>query len=434
MKVAMKSLGCPKNEVDAEVLLYELAQAGYEVIPEAQKADIIIVNTCGFISDAAQESVDTILDMAAYKKDRCKLLIVSGCLSQRYQEKLFTQLPEVDLMLGVSQYPHIVQYVNQALAGQRLMECRLEPVPSRIAGRRLERGHFAYLKISEGCDNFCTYCTIPRIRGRYVSRAYEDVIDEARMLSDRGVSEIAVIAQDTTRYGTDIYGKPRLAGLMRDIAHISGIRRVRVLYCYPELVDEELLETIAGEPNICSYMDLPLQHIDDDILKRMGRRSSEAQIRALIPRIRDTYGISLRTTFIVGFPGETRAASRKLLDFVKEARFAHMGAFLYSPEEDTPAAAMPEQVPARTKRARHQRLMLAQQEVSRELLSRYVGQKLTVVIDQQEGDRQYIGRAAFQSPDIDGCVFVTGTSLKTGQYVDVQITGSDWYDMQGESL
>ncbi|MDD3242339.1 MAG: 30S ribosomal protein S12 methylthiotransferase RimO [Eubacteriales bacterium] len=435
MKVAMKSLGCPKNEVDAEVLLYELEKAGYAVTDHEEQADIIIVNTCGFIGDAAQESVNTILDMAEYKKDRCRLLIVSGCLSQRYQQDLFEQLPEVDLMLGVAQYPQIVSYVEQTLQSKgRLLDCALADVPSVTSGRRLERGHFAYLKIAEGCDNFCTYCTIPRIRGHYHSRAREDIVAEARMLADRGVAEVTLIAQDTTRYGTDRYGKPELASLMREVAHVPGIRWVRVLYCYPELVTPELLETIAGEENICNYIDIPLQHIDDNILRRMGRRSTEAQIRELIPRIRDEYGIAVRTTFIVGFPGESREASRKLLEFVKEARFAQMGAFRYSPEEDTPAAAMPDQVSERTKQARYDRLMLAQQAISLENMRVYAGKTLPVIVDKKTGKNTWQARTAFQSPDIDGCVILKGEALHPGQFVDAAITGCDPYDLQGEVL
>lgn len=433
MRVYLQPLGCPKNDVDAEVMLHNLSRAGYDIVGQPDGADIIIVNTCGFILDAAQESVDAILELAEYKQRGCRLLVVSGCLSQRYNDTLMEQLPEVDLMLGVTQYPMAAKYISQALEHGPMVACTPQEVPSKVAGRYRAPDHFAYLKIAEGCDNFCTYCAIPYIRGRYVSRQPADILDEARMLIEQGVREICLVAQDTTRYGMDAKTGMRLAALMQKIAGLDGLEWLRVMYCYPELVDDALLETIAGNEKICNYMDLPLQHIDDGVLRAMGRRSSEAQIRALIPRVQ-RHGIALRTTFIVGFPGETRQAAKKLVDFAQDAKFHHMGAFMYSAEDGTPAALMPQQVPKRTQRARHERLMLAQQAVSRGILAGYVGREMDAVVDGEKTDQGYPARLAFQSRDIDSQLWLQGDGLAPGQFVRARITGSDIYDLTGVIL
>ena len=435
MNIALIKLGCPKNDVDAEVMQYVLQKAGHRFVQEPGDAEAIIVNTCGFIRDAKQQSVNTILEMAQYKESgRCRMLIVSGCLSQRYSDELFESLPEVDLMVGVNDYERIDELLASVVEQNRLLQCSELAAEPFVPGRILqERRSYAYLKIAEGCSNRCAYCAIPAIRGPYRSRPEQDIITEAQWLRDQGVGEIILIAQDTTRYGMDLKGGESLAGLLRKLVALDGMPKLRLLYCYPELVTDELLELISSSDKIANYLDIPLQHIDDDILKRMNRRSNEADIRALIHKIRMQYpGIALRTTFIVGFPGETEEAFAKLLAFVQEARFDNMGAFVYSPEEGTPATKFKPKVPVKIARQRHHALMMAQQEISRERLAQWVGKTVPALVDEVAGDDTLICRTDAQAPDIDGVTTVTAVGqVEVGARLPVLITGSTEYDLRG---
>ncbi len=438
MNITLVKLGCPKNDVDAEVMQYVLQRAGHRFVSDPQEADAIIVNTCGFITDAKQQSVNTILEMAQYKQNgRCHTLVVTGCLSQRYSGELFDTLPEVDLMVGVNEYERIDELLTSVREERRLLECSDLSGAPFVPGRVLEgRRSFAYLKIAEGCSNRCAYCAIPAIRGPYRSRPEQDILTEAAWLRDQGVEEIILVAQDTTRYGMDMPGGESLVGLLRKLIAIEGIPLLRLLYCYPELATDELLELVSGSDRIASYLDIPLQHIDDGILRRMNRRSNEAGIRTLIGKIRGHYpGIALRTTFIVGFPGESDEAFDKLLHFVEEARFDNMGAFVYSPEEGTPAASFRPKVLLKTARERHHRLMLAQQTISADLLAQRVGTVLPVLIDEVDENGLLQGRAAFQAPDIDGVVTVEGAGDEAiGTTIAVRVTGATEYDLRGVAL
>ena len=433
MKIAVKMLGCPKNDVDAEVMIYLLKEAGHEITTDPAQAEAIIVNTCGFIKDAKDESVDAILEMAQYKKDgRCRRLIVTGCLSQRYNKKLFDALPEVDLMIGVNDYDRIVSLVEGTVADGRVLMCNQDPSSPFIPGRVVSTPkHYAYLKIAEGCSNRCAYCAIPDIRGPYRSRGEKSILDEAAILAQQGVLELVLVAQDTTRYGMDLGDGCAITGLLEKLTKVDGIARVRLLYCYPELITDELLELVSGNDRICSYLDIPLQHIDDGILKAMNRRSDERQIRNLIEKIRSRYEIALRTTFIVGFPSEGEAEFYKLLDFVKEARFDNMGAFIFSPEEGTPAYRMKPRVLAKAAKARHHEIMMAQQAISGEILSSKVGSTCSAIADSMT-DGLLVCRSCGQAPDIDGVIYVDGSDVSNvGKILNIKITGASEYDLRG---
>jgi ribosomal protein S12 methylthiotransferase len=435
MKVLMVPLGCPKNDVDAEAMLYLLGEAGHETVADPAEADVIIVNTCGFIADAKRESVDTLLEMAEYKSSgRCRLLVASGCLPQRYKRELLDAMPEVDLMVGVNDYGRIAEILDGAIKDGRSLQCADLAAMPTTPGRVLTTPKsYAYLKIAEGCSNRCAYCAIPSIRGPYRSRPEEDILREAEWLIAQGVYELILVAQDTTRYGMDSGGT--LAGLLKKIVRIQDLGRVRVLYCYPELITGELLDLVSGEEKICSYIDVPLQHIDDGILRRMNRRSGEAQIRGLIEKIRTNYDIALRTTFITGFTGEGEAEFAKLLGFVREAKFDHLGAFAFSPEEGTPAYAMKPRVPAKVARRRRGELMAIQQQISAEILKGKVGRAYTVVADGYSDKGALVCRSEAQAPDIDGVIFVDGASAgPDGKPFRVRITESYEYDMRGEIL
>ena len=428
MKIGIISLGCAKNTVDSELLMGRLTAAGHEITNDIKQADAVFVNTCGFIESAKQESIDAIFEAVSEKKENAKL-IVTGCLAQRYSGDLMSEIPEIDALIGVRDYDSALK----TLQGGRFSKtngCERFPECGRVLSTP---PYSAYVKLSDGCDNRCSYCAIPIIRGGYVDRPYGSIVNECRTLVSGGVTEITLIAQDTSRYGSALYGKNRLSELLRDIASIEGVHWVRVLYCYPDTVDDELIETIASNEKICPYMDLPLQHINDRLLKEMNRRGSSEWIRSRIKYCHDK-GITVRTTFIVGFPGETEEEFEELLGFVRDARFERMGAFAYSREDDTPAAAMDGQIDEEIKRERLDRLMLLQQEISLENNQKRVGSICEVLCEGFDG-ACYVGRSKYESPESDGKVmFTADRDVAPGEYVTVKITGADEYDVFGEMI
>ncbi len=417
-RVHIASLGCAKNLIDSERLLARLARAGAIVGAPPEEAEIIIVNTCGFIAPAKQESIETILDYARYKEvDPRKRLIVMGCLAQRYGPELREGLPEVDAVFGLNQEDAVVA------------ACGLEPC-SEDGRLLLTPPHTAYLRISEGCDNGCTYCTIPAIRGPYRSRPPEEIVAEARELAGSGVKEIVVIAQDTTLYGTDLPDNVRIHDLLYRLSEISALRWIRLLYTHPAHFPDGLIAAYDEIPKLVPYVDLPLQHLNDDILRRMGRGMTQKTALELIARLRARVpGIAIRTTFIVGFPGETRARFNELLRLVRELRFEHLGAFPYSREEGTPAAVMPDQVSEKAKSRRVRDLMLAQQEIVLSRNQSRIGERVEVVIDGRLGDDTWVGRTATQAPDVDPVTYVSGVGIEPGRFIEVEITGADGYDL-----
>lgn len=425
----MISLGCAKNRVDSENLLGRLKAAGHEFVDDPAQADAIFVNTCGFIEDAKQESIDAILEMAAARKKGAKLL-VTGCLAQRYSDALMEEIPEIDGLLGVKDYDKALSLLDSDIRESYTSGTERFPDGERIL---TTPPYSAFVKISDGCDNRCSYCAIPLIRGRYLSRPYEEIVDECERLAEGGVTEITLIAQDTSRYGNDIYGKTRMSELLRRVAAIEKVKWVRVLYCYPDTTDDELLETIAHTPKVCAYLDLPLQHINDRLLKKMNRRGSSDWIKSRIEKCRQL-GITLRTTMIVGFPGETEEEFQELMDFVRWARFDRLGAFAYSPEEDTPAAAMPDQIDQETKYRRLDQLMMLQQEISMEINESRVGEECTVLCEGWE-DGLYYGRSPKEAPESDGNIrFTAQREIQPGEYVKVKILSAEAYDLYGEEM
>ena len=432
INVGMVSLGCSKNTVDSEVMLGLLRDKGYNIVSDPAKADVIIVNTCGFIESAKQESIDTIFEMAEFKKTgRLKKLIVTGCLSQRYPNELYEGFPEVDAFMGVNDFENLPDLLEKALKGERPLRCETSNKFPKVERMLTTPPFSAYVKISDGCDNKCTYCAIPLIRGKYVSRPYEDIMEECRDLAKKGVTELTFIAQDTSRYGNDLPGKPLLLKkLLHEASEIPGIHWVRVLYCYPDTVNEELLREIHDNPKIAPYLDLPLQHIDDTMLKSMNRRGSSLHIRNLLKLCRK-YGILVRTTMMVGFPGETDEQFETLLSFVKEARFERLGAFTYSPEDGTVGAEMEGQVDEEVKNRRLDALMMTQQAISLEVCKARVGKTYEAVIEGYE-DGAYIARSIYESPESDGIIRVeSDEELTVGQYINVRITDCDAYDLMG---
>jgi ribosomal protein S12 methylthiotransferase len=438
-KVSLVSLGCPKNLVDAEVMLGYLSREGFEVTTDERTADIIIVNTCSFIKEAKQESIDTILDLADRKHDgRCRLLIVTGCLPQRYQEELARELPEVDIFVGTGDYPRIAEIIaeKQGTAGQ----LRYTGDPNFLYDDELPRlkssPHYsAYLKIAEGCSNCCSYCVIPSLRGAFRSRPLEKLLAEARGLAAGGVREINLIAQDITAYGKDLPDGTSLEGLIGELAKINGLRWIRLLYAYPDGVRDSLISLMKSEEKVCKYLDIPLQHISDPVLKRMNRRIGEADIKRLIARLREEVpGIALRTSLIVGFPGETEEDFKKLLHFVEEAQFDRLGVFCYSREEGTPAAEMPDQISERVKRERYRRIMRAQARASFKRNRSLIDTIDQVIVEgySEETDLLLKGRSSRQAPDIDGQVYITAGDAGVGDIVSLRITDSSDYDLIGE--
>ncbi|ORJ62202.1 30S ribosomal protein S12 methylthiotransferase RimO [Geothermobacter hydrogeniphilus] len=438
-KVSLVSLGCPKNLVDAEVMLGHLPAERFQIVTDEAKADIIIVNTCSFIQDAKEESIQTILEVADYKQTgNCRLLAVTGCLPQRYRDELAAELPEVDLFMGTGDAPRIVELLDKALGdGERVEAVGLPDFLYDHATPRVKSSpHYsAYVKIAEGCANHCSYCVIPRLRGTLRSRAVPSVVEEVRRLVSQGVKEINLIAQDVTAFGAEREDGARLVDLLRELVAIEDLQWLRLLYAYPDGIDDELLDLIAGEEKICKYIDIPLQHIDDAILAHMNRRIDEQGTRALIERIRQRVpGVTLRTSFIVGFPGETREQFDKLLAYVREGHFERVGVFRYSREEGTPAAALPDQVPERTKKSRYSKLMKAQARVSFRRNRELVGRIEPVLIEgySEETDLLLQGRSVRQAPDVDGMVYITDGQANVGDIVPLRITDSSEYDLIGE--
>lgn len=437
-KILFISLGCDKNLVDSEVMLGILADRGFEMTDTEDDADIIIINTCCFINDAKEESINTILEMAEYKKTGpCKALIVTGCLAQRYKQEIVDEIPEVDAVIGTSKYDEIFDAVDQALKGSHFLDVDdLDRLPS-VPGKRIltTGGHYAHLKIAEGCDKHCTYCIIPKIRGNYRSVPMEQLLAEAASLAEQGVKELILVAQETTLYGMDLYGKKSLHILLQELAKIKGIRWIRILYCYPEEIYPELIETIKNEKKVCHYLDMPIQHASDAILKRMGRRTTKAQLKETVSLLRkEIPDIVLRTTLIAGFPGETQEQHEELMEFVDEMEFERLGVFAYSPEENTPAAYMPDQIPEEVKEERRDAILELQQEIAFDKAADMVGRTLYAMIEGKVADEPaYVARTYADSPDIDGYVFVnTGEMLMSGDFVKVKITGSAEYDLIGE--
>lgn len=440
MKILFISLGCDKNLADSEEMLGLLTAGGHEITDDETQADAIVINTCCFIKDAKEESVETILEMAEYKKTgSCHALVVTGCMAQRYQKEIIQEVPEVDAVLGTTSYGDIVKALEEAVAGNHFEEFRdIDYLPDTGSKRVLTTGgHFGYLKIAEGCDKHCTYCIIPKLRGRFRSVPMERLVAQAEDMAEQGVKELILVAQETTMYGTDLYGEKRLPQLLRALCKISGLRWIRILYCYPEEITDELIQVIKEEPKICHYLDLPIQHASDGILKRMGRRTSRAQLIETIEKLRrEIPDIALRTTLITGFPGETQEQHEELMDFVDQMEFDRLGVFTYSPEEDTPAASMPDQIPEEVKEERQAELMELQQDIVFDQAEDRIGEELLVMIEGKVADENaYVGRTYRDAPNVDGLIFVnTSEELMSGDFAKVKVTGSADYDLIGELL
>ena len=440
MKILFISLGCDKNLVDTEVMLGLLASRGYEMTDDETQADVIVINTCCFIHDAKEESIQNILEMAEYKKQgKIKALIVTGCLAQRYRQEIIDEIPEVDEVLGTTAYDKILDAVDAALEGKHsVMLSDLDALPLPDTKRLVTTGgHFAYLKIAEGCDKHCTYCIIPKIRGNFRSVPMEHLLKEAQELADQGVKELILVAQETTLYGKDLYGEKSLHILLKKLCKISGIRWIRILYCYPEEITDELIQVMKEEPKICHYLDLPIQHANDTILGRMGRRTSKQELVDIIGKLRSEIpDICLRTTLITGFPGETEEQHKELMGFVDEIEFDRLGVFTYSPEEDTPAAEMPGQIDEEVKLDRQAELMELQQEIAFDNAQDMVGREVLVMIEGKVADENaYVGRTYRDAPNVDGLIFInTDEELLSGDFARVKVTGAIDYDLIGELL
>lgn len=438
MKIMFVSLGCDKNLVDSEMMLGMLREQGYEFTDDELQADIVVVNTCCFINDAKEESINTLLEMAELKeKGQLKALIAAGCLAQRYKEEIQKEIPQVDVILGTMAIDAVAQAIEETLAGSgqnHYKDLGAEPVYGK---KRIVTtgGHFAYLKIAEGCDKHCTYCIIPKVRGNYRSVPMESLIKEAEELVQGGVRELILVAQETTLYGVDLYGKKSLPALLRKLAKIDGLYWIRVLYCYPEEIDDELIAVIKSEDKVCNYLDIPIQHASDSILKRMGRRTSREQLRKIIGRLRSQIpDICLRTTLIAGFPGETSKDYGQLLEFIDEIEFDRLGVFAYSQEEDTPAAEMDGQVREDVKLQRQKEIMELQQDIAFDLAEEMIGRVLYAMVEGKVADEDvYVARTYKDAPNVDGYLFInTRENLMTGDFVKVRVTGSNEYDLIGE--
>ena len=440
MKILFVSLGCDKNLVDTEKMLGILGGDGFQFTDSEEEADVIIINTCCFIGDAKEESVNTILEMARCKEEgRCKALLVTGCLAQRYKDEILTEIPEVDGILGTSSYDQIGAMVKQILEEKKEhVSCfrDINALPRTDGGRMVTTGgHYAFLKIAEGCDKHCTYCIIPSLRGSYRSVPMEDLLQEARGLAAQGVKELILVAQETTLYGVDLYGEKSLPRLLRELAKIPGIQWIRIQYCYPEEITDELIQVIREEEKVCHYLDIPIQHASDPVLKRMGRRTNQEELRRIIGKLRkEIPDIVIRTTLISGFPGETQEDHEELMAFVDEMEFERLGVFAYSLEEDTPAAQMPDQVPQELKEERRDEIMELQQEIAFEKAESLVGRVLDVMIEGKVADEPaYVGRTYMDSPNVDGLIFVNADlQLMSGDFVRVKVTGAAEYDLIGE--
>ena len=439
MKILFVSLGCDKNLVDSEVMLGLLRSEGFQLTGEEAEADVIVVNSCCFIGDAKEESINTILEMAAWKEEGvCRALIVTGCLAERYKAEVLAEMPEVDAVVGTASYDKIVEVVKDVLhlkSGCQVFQ-NIDQTPEVQVKRVVTTGgHYAFLKIAEGCDKHCTYCIIPKVRGKYRSVPMERLVRETEELAAGGVRELILVAQETTLYGCDLYGHKALPELLRKLAAIPGIVWIRIQYCYPEEITDELIQVIREEKKICRYLDIPVQHASDSVLKRMGRRTNGVQLREMIRRLRaEIPELALRTTLISGFPGETKEDHEILMDFVEEMEFDRLGVFAYSQEEDTPAAVMETQVPEDVKEARRSEVMELQQEISLEKSREMIGRTLLVMIEGKVADENaYVGRTYRDAPNVDGYIFInTDQEMRTGDFARVQVTGALEYDLIGE--
>lgn len=440
MKILFISLGCDKNLVDSEVMLGLLTEKGYTITNDEQEADVIVVNTCSFIHDAKEESIMTILEMAAYKEENLKALVVTGCLAERYKDEILQEIPEIDAVLGTTSYTSIIEAVETALKGQQYSHFEhIDYLPDNRDHRRMitTGSYMAYMKIGEGCDKRCTYCAIPNIRGAYRSVPMDELLAEAKRLADQGVRELVLVAQETTVYGTDLYGEKALPKLLKELCKIEGIRWIRLLYCYPEEITDELIQTIKEEEKICHYIDMPIQHCSNKILQRMGRRTNQAQLKEVIGKFRQEIpDMVIRTTLITGFPGETEEHHEEMLDFVDEMEFERLGVFTYSQEEDTIAAGFEDQVDEEVKESRRDQIMALQQEISYEQDEALIGMEMDVLIEGYLFDEDiYVGRTYRDAPKVDGCIFVNAEEeIISGDFVRVKVTGAREYDLIGDVI
>lgn len=438
-KVGMISLGCSKNQVDAEHMLADLKADGFVICNDPEQCDAIIVNTCGFIEDAKRESIESIFEAAQQRKHKLKALAVTGCLAERYKEEFAKEVPEADVILGMGSIRDIARSLRRSIEqGERIVAFG-EKYDLPLNGSRIlaNAPYFAYLKVAEGCDNRCAFCSIPDIRGHFRSRKMEDIIAEAKQLAEQGVVELNVVAQDTTRYGQDIYGKLMLPELLRELCKIEKLHWVRILYCYPDRTTNELIDVIASEPKIVKYIDLPLQHIDDGVLKRMLRRGDSTLISGLLHKLRSRIpGVVIRTTMIAGLPGETEQEFENLCNFVRDQAFERLGCFAYSQEEDTPAGAMPDQIDPEVRHRRADTIMEIQMGIAADIARSFEGRVLEVLCEGYDQEAQcYVGRSYADAPDIDTKVYFTGNSgIKAGDFVQIEITGADGYDLTGEQV
>ena len=439
MKLLFISLGCDKNLVDSEMMMGLLHDRGYEFTDNEEEADIIVINTCGFINDAKEESINTILEMAKYKENNLKALIVAGCLVERYKNEILQELPEIDAIVGTTAFDKICDVVDDVLADKKHNELESINKMCRPDVKRIitTGGYYSYLKIAEGCDKHCTYCSIPMIRGAYRSVPMDELVKEAEYLADNGVKELIIVAQEITVYGKDLYGEKKLPELLHRLCKIPGIQWIRLLYCYPEEITDELIETIRTEKKICHYIDMPIQHASDKILKAMGRRTNNAELRNIISKLRkEIPDICLRTTLITGFPGETEEDHQILLDFIDEMEFDRLGVFTYSPEEDTKAASLDNQVDEEVKLCRKDEIMELQQEISMDKSERLVGKEIEVIIEGKASDEDvYVGRSYMDAPSVDGYVFIDSEEeLMSGDFAKVRIVKAMEYDLIGDLI
>ncbi len=440
IKVGFVSLGCPKNQLDTEVMLHELYTAGYEIVSEEIDADVIVINTCGFIESAKQEAIDNILDIAWLKENRnLKAIVVTGCLAERYREQIFEQMPEVDALLGVGSIHNICEAVKQAYSGKKYSSFE-DKNEVKLGGDRIitTPEYYAYLKVAEGCDNCCAYCAIPSIRGKFRSRPIEDLVAEAKTLEENGVKELVVVAQDTTRYGLDLYGDYKLAELLTKITEETNIPWIRVLYCYPDKITDELVDVFKNNPRVLKYIDLPIQHISDNVLRAMNRHGDGAMIRSVIKKLRDNVpDMIIRTTVIVGFPGETEEDFTELCEYVKEAKFDRLGAFTYSREEDTPAYDFEDQIDEQVKQDRYDIIMRTQSEITEAQNEAMVGKTIEVLCEDYDPvSEAFYGRSSGDAPEIDGKVYFRAPkrSVSAGQFVNVKVTEAIDYDLVGDKI
>ncbi len=434
MKVGFISLGCSKNLVDTEMMIGIFKKEGFEIVNNPEEANIIVINTCGFIAQAKEEAINTILEMAEYKKKNCKFLIVTGCLIERYKDELIKEIPEVDLFIKFSEYESFWNEIKKLLSS-----CKYENNKLDFLNRVVTTGvNYAYIRIAEGCNNFCTFCAIPYIRGRFTSRKEEDILEEVKVLVKKGIREFIIIAQDTTKYGVDLYGEPKLAELLNKISKINGVEWIRFLYSYPESITDELIEEVKNNNKICKYFDIPMQHISNEILKRMNRKTTMDSTKRLITKLRkEIPEVIIRSTLMVGFPGESEKEFQELCEFVKWAKFDKLGCFTYSKEENTAASTMNNQIHSSTKKARYNKIMKIQQEISKENLKRFIGNTYKVLIEDaivdDNNEVYFVGRTYMDVPEIDGCIYLKGKA-EINTFVNCKIIDISEYDLIGEIL